>query len=131
VIQNHLLQLLALTAMDRPESLEADALRKAKEKLLASVKLPSDLASATSRGQYSHGWQGGEKVVGFCEEEGMNPASRTETFAAIELEIDTDRWRGVPFYLRTGKRLARRVTEVAVVFKPIPENIFPVGAPHE
>ena len=117
VIQNHLLQLLALTAMDRPDSLEADDLRAAKERVLESVVLPDDLLQTTARGQYLGGWQGGASVTGFLEEEGMAPHSTTETFAAITLGIDTPRWRGVPFYLRTGKRLAKRVTEIAVVFK--------------
>jgi len=124
VIQNHLLQLLALTAMEEPISFEASHLRAEKEKVLAAVKLPSDLATYTARGQYSSGWQGGEKVVGFLEETGMNPNSTTETFAAMRLDIATRRWAGVPFYLRTGKRLGRRVTEIAVVFKRAPQHLF-------
>jgi glucose-6-phosphate 1-dehydrogenase len=124
VIQNHLLQLLALTAMEEPISQAASHLRAEKEKVLAAVKLPKDLDHATARGQYAGGWQGGEKVLGFLEEEGMNPDSTTETYAAVKLEIDTRRWAGVPFYLRTGKRLGRRVTEVAVVFKRAPEHLF-------
>ncbi|MEB4613037.1 glucose-6-phosphate dehydrogenase [Leucobacter sp. M11] len=117
VIQNHLLQLLALTAMERPDSLDADDLRREKERVLEAVVLPEDLGTTTSRGQYAGGWQGGELALGFLEERGMSPESETETYAAITLGIDTDRWRGVPFYLRTGKRLARRVTEIAVMFR--------------
>src|SRR5690606_8705360 len=83
-----------------------------------------DLSLAAARGQYAGGWQGGENVPGFLEEEGMAPDSTTETYAAIKLEIDTRRWAGVPFYLRTGKRLGRRVTEIAVVFKKAPEYLF-------
>jgi glucose-6-phosphate 1-dehydrogenase len=124
VIQNHLLQLLALTAMEEPISFHADDLRAEKEKVLAAVRLPADLASSTARGQYSGGWQGGEHVVGFLDEDGMNPQSLTETYAAMRLDIGTRRWAGVPFYLRAGKRLGRRVTEIAVVFKRAPQYLF-------
>ncbi|CAN5177234.1 glucose-6-phosphate dehydrogenase [soil metagenome] len=124
VIQNHLLQLLALTAMEEPVSFDAADLRAEKEKVLSAVTLPPDLSTATARGQYASGWQGGEKVIGFLDEEGMNPDSLTETFAAIRLDIGTRRWAGVPFYLRAGKRLGRRVTEIAVVFKRAPQYLF-------
>ncbi len=124
VIQNHLLQLLALTAMEEPVSFDAADLRAEKEKVLSAVHLPKDLSTATARGQYAGGWQGGEKVVGFLDEDGMNPHSVTETYAALKLEINTRRWAGVPFYLRAGKRLGRRVTEIAVVFKRAPQYLF-------
>lgn len=124
VIQNHLLQLLALTAMEEPISFDADDLRTEKEKVLAAVQIPEDLDAASARGQYTSGWQGGEQVVGFLDEEGFNPASKTETFAALKLDINTRRWSGVPFYLRAGKRLGRRVTEIAVVFKRAPNLLF-------
>ena len=124
VIQNHLLQLLALTAMEEPVSFAARDLRAEKEKVLSAVRLPSDLTRYTARGQYGSGWQGGEQVVGFLEETGMAPDSTTETYAAMRLDIDTRRWAGVPFYLRTGKRLGRRVTEIAVVFKRAPQYLF-------
>jgi glucose-6-phosphate 1-dehydrogenase len=124
VIQNHILQLLALTAMEEPIAFDAAALRAEKEKVLAAVSLPEDLGSATARGQYAGGWQGGERVPGFLDEDGMNPQSTTETFAAMRLDINTRRWSGVPFYLRTGKRLGRRVTEIAVVFKRAPQHLF-------
>jgi len=124
VIQNHLLQLLALTAMEEPISFDAAALRAEKEKVLAAVSIPIDLGKHTARGQYSSGWQGGEKVTGFLAEDGMNPKSVTETYAAMRLEINTRRWAGVPFYLRAGKRLGRRVTEIAVVFKRAPQQLF-------
>jgi glucose-6-phosphate 1-dehydrogenase len=127
VIQNHLLQLLALTAMEEPVSFDAADLRAEKEKVLSAVRLPEDLGKHTSRGQYTGGWQGGEKVTGFLDEEGMNPESVTETFAAMRLDINTRRWAGVPFYLRAGKRLGRRVTEIAVVFKRAPQQIFGAG----
>lgn len=124
VIQNHLLQLLALTAMEEPVSFDAADLRAEKEKVLSAVHLPKDLGTATARGQYAGGWQGGEKVPGFLDEDGMNPQSVTETYAALKLEINTRRWAGVPFYLRAGKRLGRRVTEIAVVFKRAPQYLF-------
>ncbi len=124
VIQNHLLQLLALTAMEEPVSFDAADLRAEKEKVLSAVRLPKDLGAATARGQYSSGWQGGERVPGFLDEDGMNPDSVTETFAAMRLDINTRRWAGVPFYLRAGKRLGRRVTEIAVVFKRAPQYLF-------
>lgn len=127
VIQNHLLQLLALTAMEEPISLSAENLRAEKEKVLAAVTLPEDLSQATARGQYAGGWQGGQQVDGFLEEDGMNPDSITETYAAVKLEIANRRWAGVPFYLRSGKRLGRRVTEIAVVFERAPEHLFGRG----
>ncbi|WP_053384066.1 glucose-6-phosphate dehydrogenase [Leucobacter celer] len=124
VIQNHLLQLLALTAMEEPISLSAEHLRAEKEKVLEAVKLPEDLAAAVARGQYAGGWQGGEEVTGFLDEDGMDPGSRTETYAAMKLHVNTRRWAGVPFYLRTGKRLGRRVTEIAVVFRKEAGELF-------
>lgn len=124
VIQNHLLQLLALTAMEEPTSMEASAVRSEKEKLLAAVRLERygvlDLDATTARGRYSSGYQGGRPVLGYLDEEGVPAESTTETFAALRLQIENRRWAGVPFYLRAGKRLARRVTEVAVVFKKPP-----------
>ncbi len=131
VIQNHLLQLLALTAMEEPVSFDAAALRAEKTKVLSALRLPRDLGKHTARGQYTAGWQGGEKVVGYAEEEGFNPDSTTETYAAIRVDIDTRRWAGVPFYLRTGKRLGRRVTEIAVVFKRAPHLPFEATAAAE
>src|ERR1700712_3315763 len=124
VIQNHLLQLLALVAMEEPLNFEAQNLRAEKEKVLASVTLPRRLDLHTARGQYAAGWAGGEKVIGYLDEEDIKQSSTTETFAAIRLEVETRRWAGVPFYLRTGKRLGRRVTEVAVVFKRAPHLPF-------
>lgn len=131
VIQNHLLQLLALTAMEEPVSFSADALRAEKEKVLSAVRIPRDLGLHTARGQYLPGWQAGEEVRGFLQEDGIAPDSRTETFAAVRLDIDTRRWAGVPFYLRTGKRLGRRVTEIAVVFKTAPHLPFESTATEE
>jgi glucose-6-phosphate 1-dehydrogenase len=131
VIQNHLLQLLALTAMEEPVSFDAADLRAEKEKVLSAVRLPRDMARLTARGQYANGWQGDQSVVGYLNEEGISATSRTETYAAIRLDIDTRRWAGVPFYLRTGKRLGRRVTEIAVVFKRAPHLPFERTATEE
>jgi glucose-6-phosphate 1-dehydrogenase len=131
VIQNHLLQLLALTAMEEPVSFDAEDLRAEKEKALSAVRLPADLSLHTARGQYAAGWQGGQEVIGYLQEDGMNPDSVTETYAAIRLDIETRRWAGVPFYLRAGKRLGRRVTEIAVVFKKAPHLPFERTATEE
>ncbi|MEV4095592.1 glucose-6-phosphate dehydrogenase [Streptosporangium saharense] len=124
VIQNHLLQLLALVAMEDPTSFGADSLRREKEKVLKAVQLPPDLSVSTARGRYGPGWQGGEPVAGYTQEDGIPPDSITETYAAVKLEIANRRWAGVPFYLRTGKRLSRRVTEVAVIFQRAPHLPF-------
>jgi glucose-6-phosphate 1-dehydrogenase len=124
VIQNHLMQLLALTAMEEPVSFQPSELQTEKIKVLSATQLAQPLDETSSRGQYSAGWQGGEHVVGLLDEEGFSKDSTTETFAAITLEVDTRRWAGVPFYLRTGKRLGRRVTEIALVFKRAPHLPF-------
>ncbi|MGV8844888.1 glucose-6-phosphate dehydrogenase [Tessaracoccus sp.] len=124
VIQNHLLQLLALTAMEEPTSFEASQLRAEKQKVLAAAHVPGDLSVNTSRGQYCAGWQGAEKVKGYLEEEGVDAHSSTETFAAIRVDVENRRWAGVPFYLRAAKRMPRRVTEVALNFKRAPHLPF-------
>ena len=124
VIQNHLLQLLALTAMEEPVSFAFDGLRAEKQKALSAVQIPDDLSAGTARGQYAAGWQGGIPVPGFLSEDGISPDSATETYAAIRLGVDTRRWAGVPFYLRTGKRLATRMTEIAVIFQRAPHLPF-------
>jgi glucose-6-phosphate 1-dehydrogenase len=124
VIQNHLLQLLALTAMEEPVSFSPDEIKAEKIKVLSATRLAEPLDLTTARGQYASGWQGGEQVVGLLDEDGFSKTSTTETFAAIELEVDTRRWAGVPFYLRTGKRLGRRVTEIALMFKRAPHLPF-------
>ncbi len=124
VIQNHLIQLLALTAMEEPVSFSPKELRTEKIKVLSAVRLPPDLSLGTARGQYAAGWQGGSKVGGYLDEDGISTKSTTETYAAVKLLVDTRRWAGVPFYLRTGKRLGRRVTEIAVVFKRAPHLPF-------
>jgi glucose-6-phosphate 1-dehydrogenase len=124
VIQNHLLQLLALVAMEEPVAFDAHSLRIEKQKVLSAVQLPDDLDLHTARGQYAEGWQGGKPVGGYLQEEDISADSTTETYAALRLDVGNRRWAGVPFYLRTGKRLGRRVTEVAVSFKRAPHLPF-------
>ena len=124
VIQNHLLQLLALTAMEEPTSFDARQLRAEKQKVLAAARPPKRMDLHTARGAYAGGWAGGERVLGYLEEERIPKTSKTETYAAIRIDIDNRRWAGVPFYLRTGKRLARRVTEIALGFKQAPHLPF-------
>jgi glucose-6-phosphate 1-dehydrogenase len=124
VLQNHLLQLLALVAMEEPVSFDAPSVRVEKEKVLRSVRVAGSPDEASARGRYAGGWQGGVEVRGYTDEEGVDAGSTTETYAALRLHVDTRRWAGVPFYLRTGKRLGRRVTEVAVVFKRAPHLPF-------
>jgi len=124
VIQNHLMQLVALTAMEEPVSFDADSLRAEKEKVLSAIRLPEDIAEGTARGQYAAGWQGGVEVPGYLQEEAIAADSGTETYAAVRLGVDTRRWAGVPFYLRTGKRLTSRMTEIALVFQRAPHLPF-------
>ena len=124
VIQNHLLQLLALTAMEEPVSFHPAEVKAEKIKVLSASQVAQPLDQMTARGQYIAGWQGSEHVVGLLEEEGFSKDSTTETFAAITVDVDTRRWAGVPFFLRTGKRLGRRVTEIALVFKRAPHLPF-------
>lgn len=126
VLQNHLLQLLALVAMERPASFGAADLRREKERVLAAVRLDGPVGEAAVRGQYVAGWQGNIAVRGFLEEDGIPDDSRTETYGAVKLAVDTPRWEGTPFYLRTGKRLGRRVTEIAVVLRR-PDDGCPPG----
>ncbi|APU14541.1 MULTISPECIES: glucose-6-phosphate dehydrogenase [Actinoalloteichus] len=131
VIQNHLLQLLALTAMEEPVSFHPRALRTEKVKVLAATRPMVPFAETTARGQYTGGWQGGQKVPGLLNEGGFASDSVTETYAAMTMEVNTRRWAGVPFYLRSGKRLGRRVTEIAVVFKRAPHLPFDATATEE
>lgn len=125
MVQNHLLQLLCLVAMEPPPSLEADALRDEKLKVLRALK-PIDqrnAASVTVRGQYRAGASSGGAVPGYLDELGSD-LSRTETFVALKAEVANWRWAGVPFYLRTGKRLAARVSEIVIGFRPVPHSAF-------
>ena len=123
VIQNHLLQLLALTAMEEPLSLDSKHLRTEKAKVLEAVRI-DDLENSFALGQYAPGYQGGEHVNGFFDEKDIPADSRTETFAALKVNIDNRRWAGTPFYLRAGKRLGRRVTEIALLFKKSSDRLF-------
>jgi glucose-6-phosphate 1-dehydrogenase len=122
LVQNHMLQLMALLTMEPPTAFEANRLRDEKLKVLEAVVPPDphDVPGMAVRAQYAAGVQGGVPVPGYLEEEGVSPDSRTETYAALRLHISNWRWAGVPFYLRTGKRLARKVTEIAVRLKPVP-----------
>jgi glucose-6-phosphate 1-dehydrogenase len=124
VLQNHLLQLLALTAMEEPVEFSPEAIRTEKIKVLRAISLPPDLAAYAIRGQYDQGWLAGERVAAYRAEEGIPPDSETETYVAVRLGIETRRWAGVPFYIRTGKRLPRRVTEIGVLFKKAPHLPF-------
>ena len=126
MIQNHTMQLLSLVAMEAPVSLAAEAIRDEKVKLLKAIQ-PLDLApdgGDVVRGQYVSGLIGGDKVPGYLEERDIPPDSNTETYAALRLSIDNWRWQGVPFYLRSGKRMARRVSEIAIQFKRPPGILF-------
>jgi glucose-6-phosphate 1-dehydrogenase len=126
LVQNHMMQLLALLCMEPPVTFSADDVRDEKVKVLHAIHTPelSEVPDITSRGQYSAGMAEGQPVPGYLEEEGVSPDSTTETYAALRLEVDNWRWAGVPIYLRTGKRLARKVTEIAVTLKPVPHLAF-------
>jgi glucose-6-phosphate 1-dehydrogenase len=126
LVQNHMLQLLCHVAMEPPVHFEADEIRDEKVKVLRSVikPTPDTIDEIAVRGQYGPGIVGGEEVPGYLQESGVPPDSNTETYAALRLEIDNWRWAGVPFYLRTGKRLARKLTEIAITLKPVPHLAF-------
>ena len=126
MLQNHLLQLLCIVAMEPPTSIAPDAVRDSKLQVLRSLKrfTPTTLAQNIVRGQYRAGYVDGQPVPGYRDEPGAPKQSKTETFVAMKAEIDTWRWAGVPFYLRTGKRMADRLAEIVVRFKPIPHSIF-------
>jgi len=126
MVPNHVMQLLSLTAMESPASLQADAVRNEQAKVLRAVQpLDSeDVLRRSVRGQYGEGPPNCERVFGYRAEPGVSPESRTETFVALKLNIDNWRWAGVPFYLRTGKRLAKRHTEIAIQFKRTPFEVF-------
>jgi glucose-6-phosphate 1-dehydrogenase len=128
MIQNHTMQLLALTAMEPPVSLDAESIRDEKVKLLKAIQ-PLQLGpnGDVARAQYGPGMIGGKNVAGYLTEEGIAPHSATETYAALRLSINNWRWQGVPFYLRSGKRMARRVSEIAVNFKRPPGTLFAEG----
>lgn len=130
MIQNHLMQLLCLVAMEPMGSFDADDIRTKKVEVIRSIRpIPQAQVHAnTVRGQYSEGWIEGKKVTGYREEQGVAPRSETETFVAIKLLIDNWRWQDVPFYLRTGKRLAQSYSEITIHFKSVPHQLFPPEA---
>jgi glucose-6-phosphate 1-dehydrogenase len=127
MVQNHLLQLLCIVAMEPPTSIHPDAVRDEKLKVLRALKpfTPADVASRTVRGQYRAGTIDGRAVPGYLEEQGIPAGSGTETYVAIRAELESWRWSGVPFYLRTGKRMSQRVAEIVVNFRAVPHSIFP------
>jgi glucose-6-phosphate 1-dehydrogenase len=126
LVQNHMLQLMCNVAMEPPVHFEADEIRDEKVKVLRSVikPTPQTVDDIALRAQYGPGTVGGEDVTGYVQEDGVPDDSNTETYAALRLEIDNWRWAGVPFYLRTGKRLARKLTEIAITLKPVPHLAF-------
>jgi glucose-6-phosphate 1-dehydrogenase len=126
MVPNHVMQLLSLTAMESPVSFQADAVRNEQAKVLHSIQPlnSEDVLQRSVRGQYGEGMLGEERVPGYRTEPGVNPESRTETFVALKLCIDNWRWAGVPFYLRTGKRLAKRHTEISIQFRRTPFELF-------
>jgi glucose-6-phosphate 1-dehydrogenase len=126
LIQNHMLQLLCHVAMEPPVSFTAEEVRNEKVKVLHAIHEPKlgEIGEIAMRAQYAAGHSGGEDVPGYLQEQGVREGSITETFAALRLEVDNWRWAGVPFYLRAGKRLARKITEIAVTLKPVPHLAF-------
>ena len=127
MVQNHILQLLCLVAMEPPVSFQADEVRNCKVDVLHAMRkfTPDEIKRHAVRGQYGKGWVEGKEVVGYRDEESVNPESNTETFAAIKLFIDNWRWHGVPFYLRTGKRMHQSSSIISIQFKDVPHLIFP------
>jgi glucose-6-phosphate 1-dehydrogenase len=126
IVQNHMLQLLCLIAMEPPSSLEPQFIRDEKVKLLRALipLTPKEVAASTVRGQYGVGEIDGRVVKGYRQEEGVSPKSVTETYVALRIKIDNWRWAGIPIFLRTGKRLRKRVSEIAIEFKQPPLHLF-------
>ena len=126
MVQNHLLQLLCLTAMEPPARLDQDDIRDEKIKVLRALRpfTAADVARKMVRGQYRAGAVDTEPVTGYLDEPDVDESSDTETFVAVKAEIDNWRWAGVPFYLRTGKRMGHRVSEIVIQFKPVPHPLF-------
>ncbi len=130
MLQNHLMQLFSITAMESPNALDADSIRTEKMKVIQATHLADvqNLERSAVRGQYSAGWMKGKRVPGYREEPGVNPNSTTPTYVAMKFLIDNWRWQGVPFYLRTGKRLPKKVSEIAIQFREVPHLIFQSAA---
>lgn len=129
MVQNHLLQLLCLVAMEPPVAYDADDIRGKKMDVLRAIRpIPEDaVGDFAARGQYSAGWIGGERVPAYREEPSVVAASNAETYAALKLHVDNWRWQGVPFYLRTGKRMAASVSEISIRFQEVPHHAFPAS----
>jgi len=130
MVQNHVLQLLCLIAMETPINFKADEVRNRKVDVLRSMRpfKPEDIKRNAVRGQYSDGWLEGEKVPGYREEANIDPNSNTETFAALKFFVDNWRWDGVPFYVRTGKRLHQSASVISIQFRDVPHKVFPEEA---
>src|SRR5688500_7600880 len=125
MVQNHLMQVLAMIAMEPPIAFSAENVRDRKHDVLASIQpIVEDGATNVVRAQYTAGWVNGAEVPGYREEEGVDPVSTTDTYVALRLQLDSWRWAGVPFYVRTGKRLPKRTTEIAIQFRRPPLHIF-------
>lgn len=126
MVQNHMLSVLSLVAMEPPSSINGDAVRNEKVKVLEAIRAlnPEEVIVNTARGQYGAGLMDGQPVPAYREEPDVNPESNTETFAALRLEVDNWRWAGVPFYLRSGKRLAAHATQVVIQFRRVPLHLF-------
>lgn len=130
MVQNHILQLLCMVAMEPPTSFDADEVRNKKVEVLRAIR-PFDgmnMYDVAVRGQYGAGMSGGQAVQGYRNEPGVSPTSSTETYAALKLLIDNWRWQGVPFYVRTGKRLASKLSQIVIQFRPVPHQMFPTTA---
>jgi len=130
MVQNHMLQLLCMVAMEAPVSFDANEIRNKKVDVLNAIRRinPEEAHEFAVRGQYGNGWVKGEKVPGYREEKGVDPVSATDTFAAVKFFIDNWRWQGVPFYVRTGKRMNQKTTIITIQFRPAPHYAFPAEA---
>ncbi|MDJ0677832.1 MAG: glucose-6-phosphate dehydrogenase [Calothrix sp. MO_167.B42] len=130
MLQNHLMQLFCLTAMETPNFMDADSIRTEKVKVLQATRLAdvNNLEQSAIRGQYSAGWMKGQPVAGYRQEPGVDPNSTTPTFVAMKFLVDNWRWQGVPFYLRTGKRMPKKVSEISIHFRDVPSRMFKSAA---
>ncbi len=130
MLQNHLMQIFCLTAIEPPNALDADSIRTEKVKVLQATRLAdiNNLQRSAIRGQYSAGWMKGKPVPGYHEEPGVNPNSTTPTYVAVKFLVDNWRWHGVPFYLRTGKRMPKKVSEISIHFREVPSRMFQSAA---